>query len=73
MSSTKKVPDKAVYYVPTSPDVLEHFARNVCEELGGDFANRETVRGFANFMKVIARATANHLNQQAGHEVDNSA
>jgi hypothetical protein len=72
MSEQKKASDRLVRYEPTSPDVLEHFARDVCQELGGEFATHDTIRGFANFMKVIARATANHLNQEAGNEVDNS-
>jgi hypothetical protein len=72
MNEQKKVSNKLIHYEPTSPDVLEHFAREVCQELGGDFATHDTIRGFANFMKIIARATANQLNQQAGNEVDNS-
>jgi hypothetical protein len=72
MSDPKKPSSRVIHYEPTSPDVLEHFARDVCQELGGEFATHDTIRGFANFMKVIARATANQLNQQAGNEVDNS-
>jgi hypothetical protein len=72
MSDSKKASSKVIRYEPTSPDVLEHFARSVCQELGGDFANYDTIQGLASFMKVIARATANDLNRKAGGEVDNS-
>jgi hypothetical protein len=73
MSKSKKTSDKVIHYEPTPPNVVEHFARSVCEELGEGFTDRDIVRGFTNFMKVMVRAKANQLNQQAGHEVDNSA
>ncbi|MFC1959915.1 hypothetical protein ACFLYO_04325 [Chloroflexota bacterium] len=73
MSKSKKTSDKVIQYEPTPPEVVEHFARNVCEELGEGFTDHDTVRGFANFMKVVVRVTTNQLNQQADNQVDNSA
>ncbi len=49
---------------------IEHFAHAVCSELGGDDAQPEIERGFANFTKVIARILANDLNRQQS-EFDN--
>lgn len=72
MGDQNNIPNRNIHYEPTSPEVLEHFARSVCQELGGEFATHDTVFGFTNFMKVIARATANQLNQKAGSDVDNS-
>ncbi len=59
-----------VVYCPPSPDVLEHFVHEVCRGLGGDYADRDTERGFADFMKVVARTTANNLNRKQDNEFD---
>ncbi len=60
-----------VTYAPPESDVLEHFAHDVCHELGGDYANPEVERGLANFMKTIARICANNLNRKQDNEFDN--
>lgn len=60
-----------VEYQPPSPDLLEHFAREVCLGLGPDYCQREVVEGFASFMKVISRALANSLNRKGSNPVDN--
>ena len=73
MSKSKKTSNKVIHYEPTPPEVVEHFVRNVCEELGEGFNDREMVRGLTNFMKVMVRVKANQLNQQADSQVDNSA
>lgn len=62
---------RSVEYQPPSPEVLEHFAREVCLGLGPDYCQREVIEGFACFMKVVARALANNLNRKGGNPVDN--
>jgi hypothetical protein len=60
------------YYPPTH-EVLVHFARSVGDQMGEDFADPEIVQGLADFMTVIARALANHLNHKHRQEFDNGA
>jgi len=62
---------RLIEYVPPSPEVLEHFAREVCLGLGPDYCQREVVDGFASFMKVVSRALANSLNRKGSNPVDN--
>jgi hypothetical protein len=64
-------PYRRVEYQPPSPELLEHFAREVCLGLGPDYCQREVVEGFASFMKVISRALANSLNRKGDNPVDN--
>ena len=58
----------AITYHPPSPDVLEHFAFSVCEELGPEFGDPEVARGFASFLNTVARIQANNLNRKANGE-----
>jgi len=66
-------PYRSVEYLPPSPDLLEHFARDVCLGLGPDYCQPEVVDGLASFMKVVARALANSLNRkdEGDNPVDN--
>ncbi len=59
-----------VRYIPPSPEVLEHFAQDVCRELGPNYCDPDIVDGFASFMKVIARALANDLNREGDDSLD---
>ncbi len=59
-----------VRYIPPSPEVLEHFAHEVCREMGPDYCNPDVVEGFASFMKVISRTLANTLNRKGDNPVD---
>lgn len=61
---------RPVCYVPPSPEVLGHFAYDVCRGLGPDYCAHEVVQGFASFMKVVARATAKDLNRKHATEFD---
>ena len=70
--SPQSASTRLVTYDPPSPEVLERFAHDVCRELGPDYTAPEVVHGLAHFMKVIARAQANALNQvnQGGEITD---
>jgi hypothetical protein len=58
-------------YYPPSHEVLVHFAQNLGNELGGEFAEWEIVQGLADSMSVIARVLANDLNRKHNAEFDN--
>lgn len=58
-----------VEYVPPSNEVIEHFARTACQELGHN--DPTIVRGFSDFMKTIGHICANNLNRKAASEFDN--
>lgn len=62
-SASETGPTPPIVYAPPAPDVLEHFASSVCQELGAAFAEPDVVAGFTHFMKVVAQAQANHLNR----------
>ena len=66
-----RAPYRSVEYLPPSPELLEHFAREVCRGLGPDYCQREIVDGFASFMKVVSRALANSLNRKGDNPFDN--
>ena len=58
-------------YYPPDHQVLDHFARSVGNDLGGDYAEPEIVRGLADFMQVISEVLANNLNRKHKDEFDN--
>ena len=62
MSETPKM-KKNVEYVAPPADVLRNFAHQACQGLGGEFADREIERGFADFLIVMSRILANNLNR----------
>ena len=62
MSETPKMKKKVEYVAPPA-DVLRNFAHQVCQSLGGEFADREIERGFADFLIVMSRILANNLNR----------
>ncbi|GAB4575752.1 MAG: hypothetical protein Kow0077_28830 [Anaerolineae bacterium] len=58
-----------VEYVPPSNQVVEAFARNVCEILAKkwddeSYLDHEVIWGLAQFLKVVAQIEANRLNRQ---------
>ena len=61
MSETPKMKQNVEYVAPPA-DVLEIFAHQACQGLGGEFADSEVERGFANFLILISRILANTLN-----------
>ncbi len=63
--------DRTPKYYPQTYDVMLHFAQNVGDDLGGEYANREIVQGLADFMQVIAETLANNLNRKHAAEFDN--
>ena len=62
--------NRPIEYIPPSHEVLEHFTHDVCRGLGDDYADPEIRLGFTNFMRVITRVYANHLNQKHTDELD---
>lgn len=65
MSETPKM-KQTIEYVAPPADVLEDFAHQVCQRLGGEFADPEVERGFADFMILISRILAKNLNRDPG-------
>ena len=58
-------------YYPPEHQVLDHFAQSVGNDLGGDYAEPEIVRGLTDFMQVISEVLANNLNRKHKDEFDN--
>lgn len=54
---------QSVKYVAPPADVLENFAHQVGQGLGGEYADPEVERGFADFLILISRILANNLNR----------
>jgi hypothetical protein len=71
MSTPKESDSSTGKYYPPSHEVLVHFARELGNELGGEFAEWEIVQGLADSMSVIARVLANDLNRKHNAEFDN--
>lgn len=67
MSGTTATALPTTYY-PPSPEVLDHFAFSVCEELGADFAHPEVARSLADFLTTVAQIQANNLNRKGNNE-----
>lgn len=61
---------REIVYEPPSPDVLEHFAHEVCREMGDDYTHYEIEQGLADFMKTVARICADNLNRKQSGEFD---
>lgn len=58
-------------YIPPDDGILDHFACEVCDHLGGEYAGPEVKHGLAGFLKVIAQAYANTLNhKESSFELD---
>jgi hypothetical protein len=58
----------AVEFCAPPDEVLEEYARQVCDSLAEQdpsYTDHEITAGFAEFLKVVARATANYLNEEA--------
>jgi hypothetical protein len=62
MSDTPKMKQNVEYVAPPA-NVVENFAHQACQSLGGEFADPEVERGFANFLIVVSRILANNLNR----------
>jgi hypothetical protein len=64
---------QAVLYSPPPPDVLEHFAYEVCQGLGENFSDPDVVYGLAGFLKVITQAQAKALNRKPNGMTNDAA
>ena len=51
-----------VEYIPPASDRVEAYGQQVCHGLGDEFAEPEVVQGFTQFVKVVIRIAARHLN-----------
>ena len=51
-----------IEYIPPAPDRVEAYGQQVCHDLGDAFAEPEVVQGFTQFVTVIVRIAARHLN-----------
>ncbi|MBN1452946.1 MAG: hypothetical protein JW963_18150 [Anaerolineales bacterium] len=60
MGETPKTKRKVEYVAPPA-DVLEDFAHQACQGLGGEYADPEVERGFADFLAKISRILAKNL------------
>jgi len=54
-----------VLYSPPTPEVLDAFARQVCQSLGTDYTTPDVVDGFCSFIRVAIAIQAKHLNQDS--------
>ena len=54
-----------IEYIPPAPDRVEAYGQQVCHGLGDAFAEPEVVQGFTQFVTVIVRIAARHLNGEA--------
>lgn len=52
-------------YSPPTPEVLDAFARQVCQSLGTDYTTPDVVDGFCSFIRVAIAIQAKHLNQDS--------
>jgi hypothetical protein len=59
-----------IEYIPPPSEHIEAYGRQVCRELGEEFAEPEVMHGFTQFVKVVVGIIARRLNAE---EVDNAA
>jgi hypothetical protein len=64
MSETPKMKQNVEYVAPPVY-VLENLAHQVCQGLGGKYADRELERGFADFLILVSRILAKNLSRDA--------
>lgn len=60
---------RRIEYVPPKPEVIQAFARQVCETLAAEkndptYLQYEIMYGLAQFLELVARVLAKHLNAQ---------
>ncbi len=68
---TPSDPSSDAKYYPPQADVLVHFAKQMGDELGGEYAEHDVVHGLADFMGVLAKVLADDLNRKRDSEFDN--
>lgn len=61
---------RRIEYFPPTPEHIEAYGRQVCRDLGEEFAEPEVMHGFTQFVKVVVGIVARRLNAE---EVDNAA
>lgn len=59
-----------IEYIPPFSKHIEDYGRQVCRELGEEFAEPEIIHGFTQFVKVVVGIIARRLNAEG---VDNAA
>ena len=63
--------NQVLYFAP-KPEAIEKYARFVCNALaerhGEEYRKTEIVNGFTNFVKVVVRIHAKHLNRQGNNQ-----
>jgi hypothetical protein len=57
--------EKRIIFYPPPSDVIDRFVRSAAFGLGAEYTDPEAMSGFADFVKVTARAHANNLNRKA--------
>lgn len=72
MDRTKSTQPANVIYSPPAPKVLKAFAREVCQQMGSDYTEKEVLEGFSEFIKVAAQIQTKYLNKQNHARVDNA-
>lgn len=64
-------PRKNVRYHPPANDVIDHYAEKVCTTLG--IQQADMIQELGCFMKLVARITSQHLNEQNQEVLDSEA
>ena len=68
MHEPQDQPQREIIYVPPAPEVIEKYARDVCEALeqryGGNHTKSEVITGFTAFLKEATKIYANHLTRK---------
>lgn len=59
-----------IEYIPPPSEHIEEYGRQVCQELGDEFAEPEIIHGFTQFVKVAVQIIERRLN---GGGFDNAA
>jgi len=65
-----------IYYHPPSDELIETYARKVCQQLDktqqtSEDMNSEIIWELTGFLKVVARILANHMNRNSEEKGEN--
>jgi hypothetical protein len=64
----KKQASRHIEYYPTPGEVVDAYARAVCQRLGekvdASFNTPETIREFSAFVRIVSIICAKHMNRQ---------
>jgi hypothetical protein len=62
-----------IKYVPPSDEMIDRFARQLCEKLGQEnpaFKADEVWTGFGNYLRIVATIAANRMNREQEEKND---